>query len=191
MNYVKRTVAPTLRPVSVDQLKTHLHVSGTSEDEIIAIYLDAAIAASENKLQTAIMDSRFTLYAKSFCQWTSLQKKYVSAVNSVKYYDSTGTLTTISQVNYSVQDFKVPNVLYFNNDYTFPSTDGREFPVEIDFNAGFLSASGCLPNIRDAVFLEAADRYENRQNELAGDRYEVVMFNSTSEKMLTEECLWL
>lgn len=191
MNYVKRTVAPTLRPVSLEDVKKHLKKTTSSEDDLITIYLDAAIAASENKLQTSIMNSRFTLYAKGFCVHLDLQKKWVSAVNSVKYYDADGNQQTVSASNYTLQDFKVPNVLCFNNSYSFPSTDDREFPVEIDFNAGFTAASGVIANIKDAVFLEATDRYENRQNELVGDRLAVVVFNSTSDKMLAEESLWL
>ncbi len=191
MNFVKRTVVPTLRPVSVAEVKTHLHVTATSEDDNIAIYLDSAIAACENKLQTAIMDSRFALYANCFSSHISLEKNYVSAINTVKYYDTDGTLQTVGSSNYSLQDFKVPNVLYFNDDYVFPNTDTREFPVEVNFNAGFLSATGVIPNIRTAVFLEAGDRYENRQNEVIGDRLVAVMFNSTAEKLLNEECQWL
>jgi len=191
MNYVKRTVAPTVRPVSVDEAKLHFKVTGTDEDANIAIYLDGAITACENKLQTAIMDSRFTLYARSFAQHLDLQKNYVSAINSVKYYDVDGNLTTVSPVNYSVQDFKVPNVLYFNDSYTFPNTDLREFPVEVSFQAGFTSASSVFPNIRNAVFLEVADRYENRQNEVIGERLISVMYNTTAEKMLNEECQYL
>jgi uncharacterized phiE125 gp8 family phage protein len=191
MNYVKRTVAPTLRPISVDEAKLHFKVTGTDEDANIAIYLDGAIAACENKLQTAIMDSRFTLYAREFSQHLSLQKNFVSAINSVKYYDVDGNLTTVSPSNYSIQDFKVPNVLYFNDSYTFPNTDLREFPVEVSFQAGFTSASSVFPVIRTAVFLEVSDRYENRQNEVIGERLISVMYNTGAEQLLNEECQWL
>jgi uncharacterized phiE125 gp8 family phage protein len=190
-NIVKRTVAPTLRPISVDEAKLHFKVTGTDEDANIAIYLDGAIAACENKLQTAIMDSTFVLYARNFAQHLSLQKNYVSSITSVKYYDTNGSLTTVSSINYSLQDFKVPNVLYFNNDYTFPNTDSREFPVEVTFQAGFTSASSVFPVIRTAVFLEVADRYENRQNEVIGERLISVMYNTGAEQLLNQECQWL
>ncbi len=191
MNYVKRVAAPTLRPVSLDEAKTHLKVSGTDEDTLITTYLDASIAACENKLQTAIMDTNFVLYQRSFCQHLNLQKNWVTQINSVKYYDENGTQQTINSSNYTLQDFKVPNVLYFNSNYSFPSTDTREFSVEVNFNAGSMAASGVLPNIRAAIFLEVGDRYENRQNEIVGERIAVVMFNSTADKILAEESLWL
>ncbi len=191
MNYVKRTVAPTLRPISLDEAKAHLKISGSDEDTIVGIYLDAAINACENKLQTAIMDSRFTLYSRCFSQHLNLQKNYVSAINSVKYYDSDGVQQTVTPTDYALQDYRVPNVLYFNEAYVSPTTDTREFPVEVSFNAGFMAATGVIPNIRSAVLLEVGDRYENRQNEIVGDRIAVVMFNSTADKMLSEEMLWL
>ncbi len=191
MNYITRTSAPTLRPVSLDEAKMHVKVSGTDEDTILGIYLDASIAAAENKLQTAIMDSRFSLYSSRFCQRVNLEKKWVNAINSVKYYDPDAVLQTVSPGSYDLQSFKVPNVLYFHNDYSVPNYQDTEFPIVIDFNAGFTSASGVLPNIRDAIFLEFADRYENRQSEVIGERIAAVMFSKTAEKILAEESLWL
>lgn len=192
MNFVKRTVAPTTTPISVAEAKTHCKVSGSSEDSNIAIYLDSAVASCENVLQSPIMDSTFVLYARNWAQHLSFQKNYVTSVNYVKYYDlASSALQTVDASNYSIQDFKVPNVLYFNNDYVFPDTDLREFPIEVSFQAGALSASGVLPNIRTAVFLEVADRYENRQNEVIGERLINVMFSTNAEKLLNEESQWL
>ncbi len=191
MNYVKRTVAPTLLPFdTLQEVKNHLK-AGDDEDDLIRLYLQGAVVACENKLQTGIMNATYELYAKCFELNTSLQKKWVSAVNSVKYYDQDGTLQTVSSGDYSLQDFRIPNVLTFDTDFTFPSTDDREFPLIVNFNAGFMSASGVLPNIKTAILLEVGDRYENRQNEIVNERIETVMFNTTAESLLNEESLWL
>lgn len=191
MNRIKRVAIPTYDRVLLDSCKWHLKVTTTDEDALLGLYLDGVIAACENKLQTAILDTNFQLHAKAFCTHLGLQKKWVSAINSVKYFDADGVEQTVGASNYSLQDYKDPNVLYFDKDYSFPDTDDREFPVTVDFNAGFTSASSILPNIRNAIFLEIADRYENRQNELVGDRLAVVVFNNTADTLLDAEALWI
>lgn len=191
MNHVKRVASPTYDSALLDIAKAHVKVTTTDEDALLGLYLDGVIASCENKLQTAILNTQFELYSSGFSTNVDLQKKWVSAINSVKYYDADGVLTTIGSSNYSLQDYKEPNVLSFNVDYDFPDTDDREFPVIVNFNAGFGSASAILPNIKNAIFLEFADRYENRQNEIVADRAQVVMFNNNAEKLLAEETLYL
>lgn len=191
MNHVKRVAAPTYDRALLDVAKQHVRVTTNDEDALLGLYLDGVIASCENRLQTAILNTQFELHANFFTTNIDLQKKWVSAINSVKYYDADGVLTTVSSANYSLQDFKEPNVLSFNVDYDFPETDDREFPVVVNFNAGFTAASSILPNVRNAIFLELADRYENRQNEVVADRVQVVMFNNNADRLLAEECLYL
>lgn len=191
MNHVKRVSSTSYASDLLSLAKDHIKVSGSTEDTLLNLYLDGVIASCENKLQTAILNTQFELYAHGFATNMSLQKKWVSAINSVKYYDEDGVLTTIGSSNYSLQDFKEPNVLSFNVDYDFPDTDDREYPVIVNFNAGFTAASSIIPNVRNAIFLEFADRYENRQNEVIADRVQVVQFNNNAEKLLSEEALWI
>lgn len=189
--YIKKLTSPTADSALLTDAKSHIKVTGTEEDSLLTVYLNGVVATCENKLQTAIYNTQFELHCRSFCQHISLQKKWVSAINSVKYYDEDGAQQTVGSSDYSLQDFKVPNVLYFNEDYEFPNTDEREFPVTVNFNSGFGSASAIIPNVRNAIFLEFADRYENRQNEVVDDRVQLVMFNTTAETLLAEERLWL
>ncbi len=194
MNFIKRVSAPSLRPISLEEAAAHAHVSYplSGDDAItIPIYLDAAIVACENILQTAIMDTRFELYSKRLCQKINLEKRWVSAINSVKYYDADEAQQTIDASNYTLQDFRDPNFLYFKNSYSFPTLFDTEFPVVVNYNAGATAASGVQGNIRDAVLLEFLDRNENRQTEVIGERIAAVMFSKTAEKILSPESLWL
>ncbi len=191
MNYVNRIAPPSILPFDqLQEVKDHLK-AGDDEDDLIRLYLNSAIVACENKLQTAIMNTEFELHAPCFQGCISLQKKFVSVINSVKYYDADGALQTVSSGDYSLQDFKEPNVLSFDNGFSFPGTDSSEYPVVVNFNAGFTSASGCLPNLKTAILLEVGDRYENRQNEIVNERVETVMFNTTADAICAEERLWI
>lgn len=190
MTYIERITPPTLKPISTALLKEALRIDTTAEDNVLDIYLDSAIAACENKLQTAIMSSTFRLRARGFYQHMSLQKKWVTEISSVRYYDQYGDLQTLASGTYEVQTFRVPNVLYFEDDSVLPTTlFDTEFPVIIEFKAGFEAATGVPANIRNAVMIEAGDRYEHRQDNVVGTTVAIV--NKTAEMLLMEEALWL
>lgn len=190
MNYIERITPPALRPVSTQLLKEALRIDTTAEDNVLEIYLDSAITACENKLQTAIMSTTFRMYAPYFTQHMSLQKKWVTEIVSVSYYDGDGELQTLASGTYEVQTFRVPNVLYFEDDSVLPSTlFDTEFPVIIEFKAGFEAATGVPATIRNAVMIEAGDRYEHRQDNVVGTTVAIV--NKTAEMLLMEEALWL
>ena len=192
MNIVKRITSPTYRPISIDTAKDHLKVSGSAEDALIGIYLDAAIRACENKLQRSIMDSEHELYCKTWQARTNLQQYPVSAINSVKYYDEDGALQTLATGMYRVQNFKRPSVLEFVDDFDAPDLDDREYPIVINFNAGHaISATGTeeVRYISGFILMELGDRYENRQNEIAGTS--IAMFSNNADAALAQEALWL
>lgn len=189
MNYIERVAAPTTWPVSAAIIKEALRIDTSAEDNALDIYIDSAVAACENKLQTAIMSSEFKIYAAALSQHVSLQKKFVTEILSVKYYDSNSNLQALATGVYEVQTFRTPNVLYFNDTSVFPTTDDREFPFIIHFKAGFEEATGVPANIRNAVMIETGDRYEHRQDTTMGTS--VGMVNKTAENLLREEALWL
>lgn len=156
---------------------------------MVAFYLAAAIRACENEIQSPILDSVFEIHLKCWQNPVNLFKDNVTAVNSVKYYDQDGALQTVASANFRSLTFESPARVEFDADYNFPSLDDREFPVTINFNAGF-SASASIPEtIQHAILLETADRYENRQNEAAG--ITVAMFSSNAKSILNSETLWL
>jgi uncharacterized phiE125 gp8 family phage protein len=192
MNIVKRIASPTYRPISIDTAKEHLKVSGSAEDNLIGLYLDAAIRACENKLQRSIMDSAHELYAKTWQPRISLQQYPVSTINSVKYYDDDGALQTVATGMYRVQSFRRPSVLEFVEEFDCPSLQEREYPVVINFNAGHaIGATGSeeVRFISGFVLMELTDRYENRQNEVAGTS--IAMFSNNADAALAQEALWI
>lgn len=186
---VKR-IGNAVRPISLQLAKDHLKV-GDSEDTLVALYLDASIRAVENKIQRTLMDSEHELYAKSWRNF-NLQQYPVSAINNVKYYDEDNVLQTLATGVYNIQSFKRPCVLEFDDDFDAPDLGDREYPIIVNFNAGYsVSATGTteVSFIIGHLLLELADRYENRQNELAGTV--ISMFNNNSDAALAQEALWL
>jgi uncharacterized phiE125 gp8 family phage protein len=170
MRPTKVVTAATLRPVDLDTAKEHLRANRDSagdyledEDNTLFIYLDGAIRACEHKLQTAIMDTRYEMYLTAWPgRCVSLDKFPVSAVNSVKYYDDDNVLQTVASGMYRVLDFMQPCVLEFDDDFDAPSLHSREYPIIINFNAGYTAQSSVPGVIRNGVLLELGERYERR-----------------------------
>ncbi len=181
-------------PVDLDILKDQLKIArtNTSEDIIINIALGGAIRACENKLQRSIMDAVHELYASSWKCRYDLQQYPVSAINSVKYYDVNGALQSVSTGMYRAQSFRAPSYLEFDGTFDSPSYYDREFPIIVNFNAGHLAATGTggvSDIVRGSILMEAVDRYENRQSEIALER--VSMFSNNAEAWLAQESLWI
>lgn len=191
MNPVKQITASTLDPVTLTEAKAHLKVTSSDEDSLIRIYLNAAVRRCEDYRQSVIMSSEWEVYLRSFQSNVNLQKSPVTAINSVKYYDTDNVLQTVTAINYRLLNFKVPARLEFDNTYSFPSTYDREYPVVINYQAGYTAASSCSPLIKEAILMELGTMNEIRQNEIVGIGLSAVQMKSTSMDYLDTECLWL
>lgn len=194
MNPIKVVTAADQPPVDIDTAKEHLHANKDSagnfdntEDASLLLYLDGAVRACENKLQTNIMDTELEMYLRSWPgRCVGLDRYPVSAVNSVKYYDEAGVLQTVSSGMYRVLDFMTPCVLEFTDDFTAPNLHARLYPVVINFNAGFTDAPNVPASIRNAVLLEFAERHENRMTSASPE-----MQSNAADCLLGPESMWL
>ncbi len=168
-----------------------MKVSGNDDDTLIQIYLNAAIKRVENYRQSVVMSSEWELYLKYWPNSANLQKHPVSAINSVKYYDDDNVLQTVSASNYRLQDFRVPCRLEFDSDFTEPSVYDREYPIVVNFQAGYLAASSVDAVIKHVTLLELGTYHEIRQTEMAGMGLANVQMKNASMELLDGETMWL
>lgn len=192
MNPVKLITPSVLTPVTLTEAKEHLKVTSSDEDTLIQTYLNAAIKRVENHRQSPVMDSEWELYSTHWRTSLNLQKHPVNAINSVKYYDDDNVLQTVNASNYRLQDFRVPCRLEFDSNFTEPSFYDREFPIVVNFQAGFtLAASSSYALIKQVIFLELGTFNEIRQMEMAGMGLANVQMKTTSIELLDSESMWL
>lgn len=194
MNPVRQVIAPTQLPVDLTEAKAHLRITSSDEDSLILSYLQAAVKRCEDYRQSGIMDSQYELYARTWpvCMNVSLQKNPVTAINSVKYYDPDGNLQTLSALKYRLQDFRVPGRLEFDNStFDFPDLHDREYPIIVNFQAGYLAASTVPPTLRHAVKLELGTMNEIRQSEAIGNGLTSVQMKVAAMNMIDAETLWI
>ncbi len=192
MNPVKLITPTSLEFISLTEAKAHLKVTSSDEDTLIQTYLNGAIQRVENYRQSNIMSAEFELYAPYFDYNMNLQKHPVTAINSVKYYDEDNVLQTVSASNYRLHDFRVPARLEFDEDYYFPDVYDREYPVVINFQAGFTyAASAQYQNIKVVTLGELGTINEIRQSEMVGMGLAGIQMKNISMQLLDAESMWL
>jgi len=193
LNPVRLVIPSVNLPVGVSTAKEHLKITGNDEDALIESYLKAAIQRCEDYRQSCIMSAQYELYARtwpgSLCM--NLQKSPVSAINSVKYYDEDNNLQTVSSSLYRLQDFRVPARLEFDSTFDMPDLHDREYPVIVNFQAGYLGASAVPSTLKHAILLELGTLHEIRQTETMGNGLTVIQMKNASMNMIDAETLWL
>lgn len=191
MNPVKLITPASLKPVTLLEAKSHLKVTQDDDDSLIDIYLDAATERCENYRQSVIMSSEWEVYLRDWHCNVNLQKHPVSAINSVKYYDSSNVLQTVSSSNYRLLDFRVPARLEFDTDYDFPEFKDREYPIVVNFQAGYLAASSVPVGIKHIILGELGTFNEIRQTEAAGIGLSSIQMKDVTMDLLDSYTMWL
>lgn len=163
----KLKTAPTVTPISLNELKRNLHIIETDTDQ--DTYLGEIISGVVDIVQTDIGRqlclATYTAYFDSYPAGDELELELgpVSGISSVKYYaDDATDLTTVSASDYQLDNTELTARLRFLNSF---STDAdRMNAVEIEFTTGWGSADDVPRGIKDALLLLSSDRYLNPEN---------------------------
>lgn len=161
--------------VSLSDLKAHLRVDHSDEDALIQALERAAVMHLDGRdgwLGRSLLNATYEWRADDFCSRDiRLPLPPLRAVDSVQYYNASGTLTTLSTAFYDVVgvDGTNPGCVSLKYGYTWPDvqTDKRE-AVIITFQAGYAPnaspADGSVPApILHAIKLLVGHWYNNRE----------------------------
>lgn len=168
--------APAAEPVTTDELKTHLNISGTGSDTYVAAIGKAAREHAEAYTNRAFIMQTWDLRLDCFPDGTEipLAKPPVQSVAFVKYIDEAGVQQTWGTANYYVDPYSQPPRLVRDSDVSWPDIDDRPNAVHIQFVAGYGTAGTSVPeSLRHGIKLIAANLSEHK-----GDRQEGGVLNS-------------
>ncbi|MEZ0147959.1 MAG: phage head-tail connector protein [Candidatus Reddybacter sp.] len=168
------TAAP-FAPVSVVDLQSHVVVEHNDDDDLLAIYIDAAVAQVQADTGCAIVKQQWQADYECFPDVIRLSKPPLLAVESVKYYDTDGNLQTLDPADYQVATSGIVGRIAPAPTKSWPSVQaGRFNGVSVTYQAGYVDvvggvAQGEMPvQLRQAVYVLAAHFYENREAVLVG-----------------------
>ena len=158
------TSPPASLAVPVSDLSDHLRLSSSDQDRLLEFYLMAAASVIERKTRRLMIERTVRYEADSFCNTIELPVAPVTSVQSVEYYDSSGTLSTLSTSDYQADLTRLLATVSPRPLGQFPATQsGRTGAVRVNFTAGYGPTPDDVPaGLRMAVLFLAAHYHINR-----------------------------
>jgi uncharacterized phiE125 gp8 family phage protein len=164
----KLITGPATEPLTLAEAKLYLRVDSTSEDDLITALIKAARLQVENKTYRMLITQTWDLILDKTDLNESLIQIYkqpVTAISSIKYYDSNNTEQTLSATNYQTEVSSNPAKVQI---ITFPQIYDRLGAVTIRFVAGYANAGAVPQDIKQAMYFLIGHMYENRQMAVTG-----------------------
>ena len=129
---------PDEEPVSLEETKEFIHVTGNAENYRISALITTARLSCEAELSQAFITTTFDLYFDAFPAVILLPRNPVQGVVSISYYDSNGDLQTLDSSLYRVDLRAVPARIQPARDASWPETESdHPNAVIVEFVAGY------------------------------------------------------
>ena len=167
---LKLVTGPAVEPLTTDEAKLHLKVTGSTEDAYIDSLVKAARTNVERYLGRALITQTWRAYSDYWQDCLNLALAPVISVTSVKYYDETESLTPLDSSLYYADIISEPGKIVRKYDSVYPELEEeRPNAVVVEFVAGYGSASTDIPSdIIHAIRLLVADYYDNKGEVVVG-----------------------
>lgn len=201
MSSLVLATAPTLYPITIDDLKIHLRIDDDTgyEDNLLDNIIYAAIAKVESITNRKLLTQTWDYYMDSFpdvdyykLPFGNLQTTD-SDVTHIKYTDSDGTQTTMTvTTDYIVEtNGTMLGRIVLPYDTEWPSfTAYPSNPIVTRFACGWTSASAVPFEIKAAIMMICADLYTNRESQYLGINMQRYTTNPTVINLLGDYRLW-
>lgn len=149
---IELVTAPTATPIDINWARDHCVVTHSEDDVLLLRKIQAATEYCQRESGRQYMTTTFNLPVRGW--WSGrlkLPRPPLQSVVTVKYFVE-GVLTTLSSASYAVRTpINGAGWIEWLPDYSWPSTDDREFPIIIQLIAGYTSAALVPYTAREAI----------------------------------------
>lgn len=184
---------PASEPLTTAEAKTHLRVSTSDDDTYIGTLIKVARRAAEHKTGRALLPQTWLMTVDDFPRERSrafrLRRCPVTAVSWVKYYDTTGTLTTLSTDAYVVDMKTEPGRIAEAYSYCWPQVYPRIAGVTVQYVAGYADAAAVPEGIKQWMLLRIGALYENREEVQSEKGLTVAVEMPFMDSLLDDSCV--
>lgn len=159
LNMYSVTTPPASEPISTADLKEHLRVMHTDDDDYIDSLAVAARLWIERQYDIATIQQTITEY---FDEWDDVRLSVypVTSITSVKYYDTDDSQQTLDSANYSTDLVSRKARFRFKTGVTKPSLYDRPNAIEVVYVSGYEVVAD---DIAHAIKLIVGDWYQDRE----------------------------
>ena len=163
---LKLITPPAAEPVTLQEAKEHLRITGSDEDALLTTFIEVAREYCEEYQNKAYITQTWDLSLDEFPESPySLPKPPLQSISSIKYYDQDGTEQEFNATDYLVDTASVKGRISLAYGKTWPSVTLQPINgVVIQFVAGYGDATTDVPErIRNAIKVLIGQIYENRE----------------------------
>lgn len=177
--YSRITTAPDyLQVVSLVEAKAHLEVTGTGKDSQITTLIKVAGRLCEIYSGLSFTTQVRTVTLDGFpSESIVVPHGPVVSVGSLAYTDDNGDPQTLTITTDYLVDLN-SNLLRISAVDAWPSTDSINNAVTITYTAGMLVTNPDLQIAKQAMLMQIATFFENRQDEIVGSITSELNWNS-------------
>lgn len=167
MHTYKEVSAPAVEPITLQELKEHLHIEQgyTVEDSYLNSIITASRKSCENYCKRAFINTDYILYLDYF-KSDCIEVKYpVSAVSSFTYIDINNQQQTLLEgTDFYVDSKSINGKIHAITGFPAVYEDSYN-NIEIQFTTGYGAAAAAIPaDIKHAVKILAAQFYLYRED---------------------------
>lgn len=159
-----------LASTALTEIKQHLRVTHSYEDDLIQTYFDAAVHMVETYASITLGRTTWELRLPGFPQerYIELPRGPVESVTSLKYYDTSDVDTTWAASDYIVSLSEMPARIYLEESDVWEETRQRPDAVRVTYISGASSWSTLPTKVKPALMMLTAHQYTFRQPVLSG-----------------------
>lgn len=172
---IKVLNAPSVKPVTVAETKSHLRIEIAADDADVAKKIAAAVSFLDppNGILGRAMISQTLQLALNDFPPSPFRLPYppVQSIDSIKYYNLADVETTVSASTYLLKTDSEPELLILKQGQSWPSdlSENDPYPVKIAFKAGYGDKPENVPEmIRLWIMARVGDFYLQRENIVIG-----------------------
>ncbi|MDR6757212.1 putative phiE125 gp8 family phage protein [Mycoplana sp. BE70] len=153
---------PGAEPITLAEVKAHLRLDGSAEDELLGSLIRTARDHLERETGLALIARPFRLYLDDWPEERVIQiaRGPVQAIESVTVYDDVGAPLEVGLIGAVLDGNARPARLLMS---ALPAPGRALNGIEIDFTAGFGEAGTDVPDtLKRALMIHVAAMYELR-----------------------------
>lgn len=172
MKYLEVKTSNTTQIVSTDDLKTHLRITFSQDDDYIDLLERAAVGMVEEYTNRFLLQTQLYQFGNKFSDLEILFKSPAMpnavATPVALEYKSGGSWTSVSASDYEYVDAIQPARLYGGENWAAPTVDNIFQAWRLTYFVGYTAADDIPHALIQAIKITVADMYENRQSVIVG-----------------------
>lgn len=174
-----RTVAPTVEPVSLAEAKKHLEIQELDQthDSAISRMIQAAREQVEKELAVCLVNQTYTLSMRKFPSEDvdkgsiRIDKKPVSSITSITYYDSNNAQQTLGTGVYGLDAER--SVVYLKYDQEWPSITEQHDGIVITAVIGYGATAATVPeHAKHQILIQIQEWFDPLQRKGGVEAYD-------------------